>query len=98
MLDFHDFGNQFLIDEFVMEVQLISLIGMILPFVWSPIRPKGFKNKVYFDTALIQVGFLLILFSHTTAQYISIFLISYAISYLLPFLIKVFYLESKLVK
>lgn len=86
-----------LIDKLMMEtnlqvprltVQLFSLIGMILPFVWSPFNPKTFKNKVYFVTALFQVGFILILFSCATTQYISIFLISYAISYLLPFLIK----------
>ncbi|GED64050.1 MFS transporter [Lysinibacillus fusiformis] len=71
-----------------LSLQVISLVGMLLPFVWSSLCPKVFKNKIYFVTALIQFGFLLILFSSSTALYISIFLISFAISYLLPFLIQ----------
>jgi MFS family permease len=69
-------------------IQLVSLVGMLMPTAMAATCKKLCKNQFLLFIPLIQLGFILLLFSHLGTLYMAIFIISFAISSMLPLLIK----------
>ena len=69
-------------------IQVVSLVGMLMPTVLAATCKKLCKNQFLLFISLIQLGFILLWFSHLVTLYIAVLVISFAISSMLPLLIK----------